>query len=193
MPISAFIRLSGLRLRQVRSLGKWVAIVVPMAVTVWSLVAFFLWSLERTTVLRFDHPWLIYLMPIAGFAMVWAYGAFGKSAEGGNNLIVEQIHQPGGGVPLRMAPFILVSTVLTHLVGGSAGREGQTAAAGKGQTVTTRRIAKSPEAFACRAFFNRDQLVDQNGISSSMSLEKPPAGWPPRAPPPPPLRAGCWS
>ncbi|MFD2032818.1 chloride channel protein [Ancylobacter dichloromethanicus] len=56
--------------------------------------------------------------------MVLAYQVFGRSAEGGNNLIVEQIHEPGGGVPLRMAPLILASTVLTHLVGGSAGREG---------------------------------------------------------------------
>jgi H+/Cl- antiporter ClcA len=63
-------------------------------------------------------------MPVAGFAMVWAYQKFGKSAESGNNLTVDQIHEPGGGVPLRMAPFFLVTTVLTHLVGGSAGREG---------------------------------------------------------------------
>ncbi|WP_421357935.1 DUF190 domain-containing protein [Agrobacterium rosae] len=95
-----------------------------MAVAVGSLVALFLWSLDRATELRFEFPWLIFFMPVAGFAMVWAYGKFGKSAEGGNNLIVDQIHEPGGGVPLRMAPFILVTTVLTHLVGGSAGREG---------------------------------------------------------------------
>jgi H+/Cl- antiporter ClcA/PII-like signaling protein len=114
----------GLRFQQIRSLGKWIVIVVPMAMAVGSLVALFLWSLDRATALRFEFPWLIYGMPVAGFVMVWAYQKFGKSAEGGNNLIVDQIHEPGGGVPLRMAPFILVSTVLTHLVGGSAGREG---------------------------------------------------------------------
>lgn len=114
----------GLRFQQIRSLTKWIVIVTPMAMTVGSLVALFLWSLDRATELRFEFPRLIYLMPVAGFAMVWAYGKFGKSAEGGNNLIVDQIHEPGGGVPLRMAPFILVTTVLTHLVGGSAGREG---------------------------------------------------------------------
>jgi H+/Cl- antiporter ClcA/PII-like signaling protein len=113
-----------LRFQQFRSFGKWIVIVVPMAMAVGSLVALFLWSLERATALRFAFPWLIYGMPVAGFVMVWAYQKFGKSAEGGNNLIVDQIHEPGGGVPLRMAPFILVSTVLTHLVGGSAGREG---------------------------------------------------------------------
>lgn len=114
----------GLHLEQVRDLLKWLVVVVPMAITVGSLVALFLWALDEATRLRFHYPWLIYLMPVAGFAMVWAYGRFGKTAEGGNNLIVDQIHQPGGGVPLRMAPFILVTTVITHLVGGSAGREG---------------------------------------------------------------------
>ena len=120
MPVSDL----GLRFQQIRSLAKWIVLVVPMAIVVGSLVALFLWSLDRATELRFEFPWLIYCMPVAGFAMVWAYGKFGKSAEGGNNLIVDQIHEPGGGVPLRMAPFILVTTVLTHLVGGSAGREG---------------------------------------------------------------------
>ncbi|SIQ00336.1 H+/Cl-antiporter ClcA [Rhizobium sp. RU35A] len=114
----------GLRLQQIRSLAKWIVVVTPMAMAVGSLVALFLRGLDRATELRFEFSWLIYLMPLAGFAMVWTYGRFGKSAEGGNNLIVDQIHEPGGGVPLRMAPLILVTTVLTHLVGGSAGREG---------------------------------------------------------------------
>ncbi len=114
----------GLRLQQAQGLAKWIVVVVPTAAVIGSLVAFFLWSLDSATELRFSFPWLIFCMPIAGFAMVWAYGRFGKSAEGGNNLIVDQIHEPGGGVPLRMAPFILVTTVLTHVVGGSAGREG---------------------------------------------------------------------
>ncbi|WP_349956089.1 voltage-gated chloride channel family protein [Rhizobium sp. ZPR3] len=112
------------RFQQFRSLFKWIALVVPMAAVVGSLCALFLWGLDRATETRFDHPWLIFLMPVAGFLMVLVYQHFGRGSEGGNNLIVDQIHEPGGGVPLRMAPFILVSTVLTHLVGGSAGREG---------------------------------------------------------------------
>jgi H+/Cl- antiporter ClcA/PII-like signaling protein len=113
-----------LRLEQFRSLIKWIGIIVPMAAVVGSLCALFLWGLDKATAARFAFPWLVYGMPIAGFLMVMAYQQFGRSAEGGNNLIVEQIHEPGGGVPLRMAPFILITTVLTHLVGGSAGREG---------------------------------------------------------------------
>ena len=88
----------GLRLEQVRSLVKWVGIVVPMASIVGSLCALFLWALDRATQARFEYPWLIYGMPVAGFLMVLAYQRFGRSAEGGNNLIVEQIHEPGGGV-----------------------------------------------------------------------------------------------
>ena len=49
---------------------------------------------------------------------------WGKGSEGGNNLIMEQIHEPGGGVPARMAPLVLIGTVVTHLFGGSRGREG---------------------------------------------------------------------
>ncbi|RGP38970.1 voltage-gated chloride channel family protein [Pseudotabrizicola alkalilacus] len=110
--------------RKLSRLAFWLAVLVPLSVAVGSAVALFLWSLEWATQTRFDLPWLIWLMPVAGFAMVWAYQRFGGASGGGNSLIVDEIHQPGGGVPLRMAPFILVSTVLTHLVGGSAGREG---------------------------------------------------------------------
>ena len=56
----------------------------------------------------------------------------GRSVDAGNDLILEEIHEPGGGVPLRMAPLILVTTVITHLFGGSAGREGTAVQLGGG-------------------------------------------------------------
>lgn len=111
-------------LQAARRTAFWAALVIPMAMAVGSVVALFLWALEEATRTRFDQPWLIWLMPVAGFAMVWAYGRFGGRAGGGNDLILDEIHRPGAGVPLRMAPFILIATVVTHLVGGSAGREG---------------------------------------------------------------------
>jgi H+/Cl- antiporter ClcA len=103
---------------------KWLVIASPVAAVIGVGVAVFLWLLDRVTHLRFDHPWLLYLLPMAGIGVGAMYHYFGKSVEGGNNLIVEQIHEPGGGVPARMAPLILIGTVLTHLFGGSAGREG---------------------------------------------------------------------
>ena len=48
-----------------------------------------------------------------------------KTAEAGNNLIMDEIHKPGGGIPFRMAPLVLVSTIVTHLFGGSAGEKEQ--------------------------------------------------------------------
>lgn len=97
---------------------------LPLAVLAGSLTAFFLWSLDLATRLRFEHPGLILLLPPAGVAMAAAYRYLGGRSALGNNLIIDEIHEPGGGVPLRMTPLILASTVMTHLVGGSAGREG---------------------------------------------------------------------
>ncbi len=97
---------------------------VPVALMVGSTVALFLWLLEAATHFRFAHEWLLYLLPVAGMGLGVLYQGIGKPAAGGNNLILEQIHAPGGGIPKRMAPLILMATVLTHLFGGSAGREG---------------------------------------------------------------------
>lgn len=112
------------RIAAVRRVLRWAAILGPMAVAVGSLCAFFLWSLDQATRLRFAHPWLLFGLPLAGGLVGLVYHWKGRAAEGGNNLIVDQIHEPGAGVPLRMAPLILAATLITHLFGGSAGREG---------------------------------------------------------------------
>lgn len=83
-------------------------------------------ALRIVTNWQTDVPWLLFLLPIAGALIAWAYQGFGKSAAGGSNLLLDQIHAADqvNRVPLRMFPLVLVSTVLTHLFGGSAGREG---------------------------------------------------------------------
>lgn len=105
-------------------LAKWLGLAIPLGIVIGSACALFLWSLDAATAARLRNPDLVFLLPLAGIAIGTVYLAFGKSVEAGNNLIVEEIHDPGGGVPLRMAPLILISTVVTHLFGGSAGREG---------------------------------------------------------------------
>lgn len=105
-------------------LVKWLGLAVPLGIVVGSACALFLWSLDEATATRVRNPAMVYLLPLAGMAVGALYLVFGKSVEAGNNLIVDEIHEPGGGVPLRMAPLILVGTVVTHLFGGSAGREG---------------------------------------------------------------------
>ena len=100
--------------------AKWVA----FTATVGAFCAAFLWLLERATYTREAQIWLLFLLPVAGGIIGAVYAWVGRSAEGGNNLIVDQIHELGGGIPSRMAPLIVLSTVATHLFGGSAGREG---------------------------------------------------------------------
>ena len=103
---------------------KWLLLVTPVGLAVGSACALFLWSLDKATQTRWQAPWLLFLLPLAGVAIGLLYHWLGRSVEAGNNMIVDEIHEPGGGVPSRMAPLILVGTIVTHLFGGSAGREG---------------------------------------------------------------------
>jgi H+/Cl- antiporter ClcA len=106
------------------SLIKVILLLSCLAILTGSLVALFLWLLHEATSLRLQHSWLLWLLPFAGIAIHYLYRFSGKSAEKGNNLIIDEIHSPGGGVPGRMLPLVLFSTIITHLFGGSAGREG---------------------------------------------------------------------
>ncbi|QTE35006.1 voltage-gated chloride channel family protein [Mucilaginibacter gossypii] len=103
---------------------RWTVIIIPIAVVIGSAVALFLWLLSWAIHFRFAHNWLLFLLPLAGIAIFFIYKFFGGPAEKGNNLIIDEIHNPGGGVPKRMAPLVLITTIITHLFGGSAGREG---------------------------------------------------------------------
>ncbi|HBM86168.1 MAG TPA: voltage-gated chloride channel protein, partial [Opitutae bacterium] len=112
------------QLRIARHLIRWSLLVLPVSVAVGSMVALFLWLLESATQIRQANLWLITLLPLAGVGIYWLYRRWGKHSEAGNNLIMDEIHAPGGGIPFRMAPLVLVTTIITHLFGGSAGREG---------------------------------------------------------------------
>ena len=112
------------QLRIARHLIRWSLLVLPVSVAVGSMVALFLWLLESATQIRQVNLWLITLLPLAGVGIYWLYRRWGKHSEAGNNLIMDEIHAPGGGIPFRMAPLVLVTTIITHLFGGSAGREG---------------------------------------------------------------------
>jgi H+/Cl- antiporter ClcA len=105
-------------------LGKWLAIACAAAALAGSASAFFLLTLDHATAWRVAHPGIIWLLPVAGFAVGWVYHRIGKPVDGGNNLIIDEIHDPKKVVPLRMVPLVLGGTVLSHLFGASVGREG---------------------------------------------------------------------
>lgn len=99
-------------------IGLWVGLLSGLA------SAGFLWALDYATDVRKAHPWLLFGLPLAGVFIGLVYTRHGKTVAGGANLLLERVHDPNGEIPFRMAPMILFTTVLTHLFGGSAGREG---------------------------------------------------------------------
>jgi H+/Cl- antiporter ClcA len=84
----------------------------------------FLEGLDRVTLYRLEHGWIVWFLPVAGLAIGLAYHLLGGRAAEGNDLLIDEIHDPTDWVPRRMAPLVLVGTWVTHLFGGSAGREG---------------------------------------------------------------------
>lgn len=125
-----------------RYLVKWVLLVLPVGAAVGSACALFLWGLERVTTLRFEMPWLLYGLPVAGVVVGLLYHWLGRSVESGSNLIVDEIHEPGGGVPARIVPLVFIGTIVTHLCGGSAGREGTAVQMGGGIASAFARVLK---------------------------------------------------
>ena len=84
----------------------------------------FLRTLNWANTSRIDHGNLIYFLPLAGLVIGLMYHHFGERVANGSNLVLEEIHEPGAGVPRRMAPMVFLSTAISHLFGASTGREG---------------------------------------------------------------------
>ncbi|HTV23400.1 MAG TPA: chloride channel protein [Polyangiaceae bacterium] len=103
---------------------QWLALGAGVGAIAGAASALFLWLLDVATHYRSAHEWIVFLLPLAGLAIGFVYERFGQSIKGGNNLVIDTIHDQGPEIPLRMAPMVLFGTVLTHLFGGSAGREG---------------------------------------------------------------------
>ncbi|MFN5737266.1 MAG: chloride channel protein, partial [Akkermansiaceae bacterium] len=103
---------------------KWLIVLLALAAVIGSAAAFFLWSLVAVTKNRFENPWLIWLLPLVGCLMGFYYRFHGKSVHSANALIVDDFQNESTQIPSRLAPSILVSTLVTHAFGGSAGREG---------------------------------------------------------------------
>jgi len=119
---------------------------VGVAIVAGSACAVFLWSLDWATRTREAHPALIWGLSLAGGAVGWVYLKWGQSVEAGNNLLIDEIHDPRQIVPLRMAPLILVSTVVSHLFGASVGREGTAVQMGGSLADQFSRFFKLPAA-----------------------------------------------
>src|SRR3954462_13231263 len=80
-------------------LARWIFIAGPVAALAGTASAGFLTALDRVTAWRESHLWIIAALPVAGFLIGWIYHRYGASVEGGNNLILEEIHDPQKVVP----------------------------------------------------------------------------------------------
>ena len=106
---------------------KWLVMALIVGFLAGSASAFFLVSLNWVTNWRETHSWIIWFLPIGGFIVGAAYYYLGQDVVKGNNQLIEEFHSPSQVVPLKMAPLVLFGTLVTHLFGGSAGREGRDA------------------------------------------------------------------
>ncbi len=114
--------------RRASALAQWSGLGALVGLACGAASALFLMALDVVTRFRGTHEAIVYALPLAGLVVGAIYERWGQSIKGGNNLIIDTIHVEDAvdapQIPLRMAPMVLAGTVLTHLFGGSAGREG---------------------------------------------------------------------
>ncbi|MFB9861964.1 chloride channel protein [Rufibacter immobilis] len=112
-------------------LWRWLLISALVGAIGGSASALFLVLLDAVTEYREADPWIIWFLPAGGFLVGWLYHTWGTTSAAGNNLLIQEIQKPTRHLlPWVMAPLVLGCTLITHLVGGSAGREGTAAQMG---------------------------------------------------------------
>lgn len=104
--------------------ARWLALLAASCLLIGGAAAGFLWALEEVTQVFASHPWLIFSLPLLGWAMVWFYDHPAKDAQGGVRSLLAQLRTPTTPLSPIMAPAIVGSTLLSHLGGASVGREG---------------------------------------------------------------------
>ena len=104
------------------ALGKWLVISTLVGVLCGLLGSAFHIGVEKATELREANAWVIYTLPAAGLLAVAVYRLLRVEGQSTNNILREI--QAGKGVSGALIPAIFLTTILTHLAGGSAGREG---------------------------------------------------------------------
>jgi H+/Cl- antiporter ClcA len=105
-------------------LAKWLLLATLTGALAGTASAFFLASLSWVTHFRETNTWIIWLLPLGGLVVGLSYHYLGTGVARGNNLLLDELHSPKQVIPVKMAPLVLFGTLVTHLVGGSAGREG---------------------------------------------------------------------
>ncbi|WP_302657751.1 chloride channel protein [uncultured Dysosmobacter sp.] len=106
----------------VRTFIKWTAAAAVIGAACGLVGTLFHFGVHEVTAFRGTHPWVLYLLPLAGLVIVGFYKLTGTDGLGTDD-IIDAVHQ-GKLLPILLLPAIFFGTILTHLCGGSAGREG---------------------------------------------------------------------
>lgn len=119
---------------------KWLALGLIIGAVCGGLGAIFSKSLSLVTSLRATNSWLIYLLPLGGVVSVAIYKLC-KTTDIGTNRVFESVREERR-IPTSLAPAIFSGTILTHLFGGSAGREGAALQLGGSIAATMSKLLK---------------------------------------------------
>ena len=102
---------------------KWLLYSAGIGLLVGGVAAAFHLGIDWAAELRVREPWILWLLPVGGMAIVLLYRVCRMEKDQGTNLVLAAVRE-AEPLKLRTAPLIFLSTIVTHLVGGSAGREG---------------------------------------------------------------------
>jgi len=102
---------------------KWLLLAGTSGLLVGLIATLFSYTLSGVTNFRISHPEIIYGLPFAGIVIAAMYHLTGMKNPRGTNLVISSVRSDDD-IPVLMAPVIFIATALTHLFGGSAGREG---------------------------------------------------------------------
>ena len=110
-------------LKDLRHFFRWGIYASIVGIVIGFVGIAFVKALHMVNDFRTENPMIIWGLPIAGIIIVTLYKVCNYENDGGTNLVISTIHEKST-IPFRMAPLIFISTLLTHMFGGSAGREG---------------------------------------------------------------------
>lgn len=106
------------------SLVKWILLSIVIGGVIGVIASAFANLITWATDFRMGHMWMVYLLPFAGLMIVFLYHVTGQEKNAGTDMVLMVVRSDQNTMPGRVAPLILIATALTHLFGGSAGREG---------------------------------------------------------------------
>lgn len=139
------------------TLIKWIFWGSIIGVVIGSASALLLNLNDYLTDIREKKGYLLFLLPVGGAFIGYMYQYHGKGSRKGNDLVIEYLHYGQGQVPLRMGPIVFVATFITHLLGGSTGREGAAIQMGTSIAAAVNRVFKINE--------NDRKILIMSGVS----------------------------